>query len=192
MGLKNYRPYIIGLCLSVLLITGAASADARKKLNNMELEKVYSLLFSGVKQLRQGERKGQKNRRVLSKRQNSRRLVVQSAKNQLRKKYRWGGASPRTGFDCSGLMQYAFKSIKVNIPRTAIEQYRRAKPIPFSKLQAGDLIFFHTRRTRVRVNHVGLYLGNGEFIHAPRRGKRVSVAKFNRYWRRKAVGAGRI
>ncbi len=59
-------------------------------------------------------------------------------------------------------------------------------------LQTGDLIFFHTRRTRARVNHVGIYLGGGKFIHAPRRGKLVSITDLNSYWRRKAVGAGRV
>ena len=118
--------------------------------------------------------------------------AIAAAKKQIRKKYRWGGSTPRTGFDCSGLTQYAFKSANITIPRTAAAQYKHTKRISLSKMQAGDLIFFHTRRTRARVNHVGIYLGNGRFIHAPRRGKRVSVAKLSKYWRRKAVGAGRV
>ena len=118
--------------------------------------------------------------------------VINLAKKQIHKKYRWGGSSPRTGFDCSGLMQYAYKSAKVNLPRTAAEQYRATKRVPLAKLKIGDLIFFHTRRTRARVNHVGLYLGGGKFIHAPRKGKRVSVANLSNYWIRKAVGAGRV
>jgi len=178
IGLNNKKPYLIGLYLCALFLATPASAD----LNNREMKQAYKLLSSSTKRTH-------KQKYQFS---NPRERVVLSAKKQLRKRYRWGGTSPRTGFDCSGLMQYAYKSIKVKIPRTAKEQYKYTKRIPLAKLQAGDLIFFHTRRTRTRVNHVGLYIGNGEFIHAPRQGKRVSVAKLSKYWRRKAVGAGRI
>ncbi len=114
------------------------------------------------------------------------------AKKQINKKYRWGGTNPHTGFDCSGLMQYAYKASKVYLPRTAAAQYKHTKRVSMKNLKVGDLLFFHTRRTRARVNHVGIYLGGGKFIHAPRRGKLVSVTELNSYWRRKAVGAGRV
>ena len=182
IGLRINRFNIIGVGLCALFLTNPVFAKLKQQQISEEMKQAYSLLFSaeniGQKHTIQYKNPGQR--------------VVLSAKKQLRKRYRWGGTSPRTGFDCSGLMQYAYKSIKVDIPRTAREQYKYTKRIPLSKLQAGDLIFFHTRRTRTRVNHVGLYLGDGEFIHAPRRGKRVSVAKLNKYWRRKTVGAGRI
>ncbi len=189
-GLKINRSYLIGmgLCAQLLLMQPAA-AEIKKPDISAELRQAYSQLFlqPQAKQRQAGNAAAQR-----SKYSNSRQRVILSAKKQLRKRYRWGGTSPKTGFDCSGLIQYAFKSIKIHIPRTAREQYRKTKRIALSKLRAGDLIFFHTRRTRTRVNHVGLYLGDGKFIHAPRRGKRVSVAKFNKYWRRKAVGAGRV
>lgn len=115
------------------------------------------------------------------------------AKKQLKIRYRWGGASPKKGFDCSGLIQYAFKKANITLPRTAASQYKKTKRIPLAQLQTGDLIFFHTRRRKnVRVNHVGLYLGRNKFIHAPRRGKTVTIAELNRYWKGKVVGAGRI
>lgn len=114
------------------------------------------------------------------------------AKQQINKKYRWGGTNPATGFDCSGLTQYAYKRARVNLPRTAAAQYKSTKRVSIKQLQTGDLIFFHTRRSRARINHVGIYLGGGKFIHAPSRGKRVSVSDLNKYWRRKVVGAGRI
>jgi len=131
-------------------------------------------------------------KKLLTKRPLPRYQATQIAKQQIRKKYRWGGSNPRTGFDCSGLTQYAYKSVKINLPRTARAQYKHTKRIPLAHLQVGDLIFFHTRRTRQRVNHVGIYLGAGQFIHAPRKGKRVSIARLNHYWRKKAVGAGRV
>ena len=183
IGLNIKKSYFIGLYLCVLFFTNPVFAELNQQSINNEIKQAYSLLFPSFK--------FQPKQNYIPYNNPGQRVVL-SAKKQLRKRYRWGGTSPRTGFDCSGLMQYAYKSIKVNIPRTAREQYKFTKRIPLSKLQAGDLIFFHTRRTRTRVNHVGLYLGEGEFIHAPRRGKRVSVAKLNKYWRRKTVGAGRI
>jgi len=192
IGLKIERSHILGLGLCVLLTTTPASAKQQQSpIVDEDLKQAYSLLFSKSSQILQQTKwsKWKNNTKLIS---NARQRVIWKAKKQLQRKYRWGGTSPRTGFDCSGLMQYAFKSIKVDIPRTAKAQYKYSKRIPLSKLQAGDLIFFHTRRTRARVNHVGLYLGKGEFIHAPRRGKRVSIAKLNKYWHRKAVGAGRI
>ena len=119
--------------------------------------------------------------------------AIAIAKKQLKIRYRWGGTSPRRGFDCSGLIQYSFKKANISLPRTAASQYKKTKRIPISQLQQGDLIFFHTRRrNRVRVNHVGMYLGRNKFIHAPRRGKTVTIANLNGYWKRKIVGAGRI
>lgn len=118
--------------------------------------------------------------------------ILKTAKQQLYKRYRWGGSTPRRGFDCSGLVQYVYKSANIKLPRTTFQQYQSTKRISMSNLKAGDLIFFKTRRTRARVNHVGIYLGGGNFIHAPRRGKRVSVSKLDKYWRRKVIGAGRV
>ncbi|MCK5812972.1 MAG: C40 family peptidase [Cocleimonas sp.] len=115
------------------------------------------------------------------------------AKKQLKIRYQWGGTTPKKGFDCSGLIQYSFKKANISLPRTAASQYEETKRIPLSQLQSGDLIFFHTRRRKhVKVNHVGIYLGDNKFIHAPRRGKTVTIAKLNRYWKGKVVGAGRI
>lgn len=190
----------MGLCLCLLLATSTVQAKQKKKPMKEKdvIKQVYNQLFhhsrsSKAKRVKHVKKRVQRR----AQKKGYRKVTVHeraiwNAKKQLRKKYRWGGASPATGFDCSGLMQYAFKLAKVSIPRTARAQYKHSKRIPLSKIKAGDLIFFHTRRTRVRVNHVGLYLGNGKFIHAPRKGKRVSVAKLNSYWRRKAVGAGRL
>lgn len=188
MGFKLNSFYTIGLTLCLTLFTGSAAAEQKQLLLNEELRAVYNLLFSKTQKTKQKSHAARPRFQT----SNARKRVVWSARKQLRKKYRWGGTSPKTGFDCSGLMQYVYKSIRVDIPRTAKAQYKHTKRIPLSKLQAGDLIFFHTRRTRTRVNHVGLYLGNNKFIHAPRRGKRVSVANLNKYWLRKVVGAGRI
>jgi cell wall-associated NlpC family hydrolase len=135
-----------------------------------------------------------KNKKQLQNKQNQlKKRATIIAKKQLRIRYRWGGASPKKGFDCSGLIQYSFKKANISLPRTAASQYKKTKRIPLAQMQSGDLIFFHTRRRKqVRVNHVGIYLGKDQFIHAPRRGKTVTIAKLNKYWKRKVVGVGRI
>lgn len=189
MGLKIRLSYHLGLCLCLILTTNTAFAKQQKVSISDELSEAYHLLFGEIP--RKNQLKNKLKHGFFTK-TGARQRAILIAKKQLRKKYRWGGTSPKTGFDCSGLMQYAYKKVKVDIPRTANAQYKHTKRVSLKNLQAGDLIFFHTRRTRTRVNHVGLYLGDGEFIHAPRRGKTVTVAKLNRYWRKKTVGAGRI
>lgn len=125
--------------------------------------------------------------------QHKKKRAITVAKKQLKVRYKWGGTSPRRGFDCSGLIQYSFKKANISLPRTAASQYKETQRVAVSQMKQGDLIFFHTpQRKRVRVNHVGIYLGNNKFIHAPRRGKTVTIANLNQYWKRKIVGAGRV
>ncbi|EKT1927294.1 C40 family peptidase [Salmonella enterica] len=115
--------------------------------------------------------------------------------NQLGKPYHWGGASPRTGFDCSGLVYYAYKDlVKIHIPRTANEMYhlRDAAPIERSELKNGDLVFFRTQG-RGTADHVGVYVGNGKFIQSPRSGQEIKITSLNEeYWQRHYVGARRV
>ncbi len=103
--------------------------------------------------------------------------------------YRYGGSSPR-GFDCSGLVQYAYRQAGVPVPRTTTAQRRHATPVTLTRIQPGDLLFFkHGSR---KVSHVGIYTGNGQFIHAPSSGKRVSYASLdNPYWQQRLIDAGR-
>jgi len=192
--MKSFKVITLtGLCVFLLSMNNAASAAQKNKTNKnkitaAQMQQAYKRLVKTPAR-RNIKRAAVKNKKKVVP---ARYRIIQTAKQQIRKKYRWGGSTPRTGFDCSGLTHYAFKSANINLPRTAAAQYRHTKRISLSKMQAGDLIFFHTRRTRTRVNHVGIYVGNGQFIHAPRRGKRVSVVKLSKYWRRKAVGAGRV
>lgn len=104
--------------------------------------------------------------------------------------YRYGGSSPRRGFDCSGLVYYAFRESGIRVPRTTGAQLRHAQPVPLPEVLPGDLLFFRQRSNRV--SHVGIYVGNGWFIHAPSRGKRVSYELLqNSYWKPRLVSAGR-
>ena len=186
------RVFLTGICLFSLAVVNTVSATQRahsskNSISATQIRQAYAQLIKNP-----SLKKPKIEVKAKKKSTPARFHAVTVAKKQIHKKYRWGGTTPRTGFDCSGLIQYAFKLAKIYIPRTAAAQYKHTKRISLSKIQAGDLIFFHTRRTKARVNHVGIYMGNGKFIHAPRRGKRVSTAKLNKYWRRKFVGAGRV
>lgn len=105
------------------------------------------------------------------------------------KPYRYGGSSPR-GFDCSGLVHFAHQEAGLSVPRTAELQFRHSQRVPRSALQPGDLVFF---RIAGKVSHVGLYAGDGRFVHAPSSGKHVEVTTLDHpYWRRHLVGTGRL
>ena len=108
--------------------------------------------------------------------------VLSRAVNVLGTPYRWGGSSPSKGFDCSGLVKYAFNDATFDLPRTsnAMASGHGVK-VERKDLKPGDLIFFNIKSRRV--NHVAIYLGNDRFIHAPRRGKAVSIDTLNKpYW----------
>lgn len=93
--------------------------------------------------------------------------------------YKWGGSSTATGFDCSGMIQFVYKNaLSVNLPRTARDMAAASRKIPDSRLKAGDLVFFNTGGAH-RYSHVGLYIGNGEFIHAPSSGKTIKTEKLS-------------
>ncbi|ASK28151.1 C40 family peptidase [Neisseria chenwenguii] len=104
--------------------------------------------------------------------------------------YRWGGGSTEAGFDCSGMIQFVYKNaLGVNLPRTARDMAAASKKIPDSRLKAGDLVFFNTGGSS-RYSHVGLYIGNGEFIHAPSSGKTVQTEKLSKpYYAKNYLGA---
>jgi len=87
--------------------------------------------------------------------------------------YRYGGDAP-SGFDCSGLVWYVYREAGVAVPRTAAEQRAGARRIAADALEPGDLVFFYTPE-----DHVGIYLGNGEFVHAPASGRRVERARLD-------------
>lgn len=96
--------------------------------------------------------------------------LVELAKSKLGCPYVWGATGPNT-FDCSGLQMWCHKQIGISIPRTSLEQSRSGKAVSKSDLQPGDLVFFKT--TSAPVGHVGMYVGNGQFIHAPNKSKPV-------------------
>lgn len=104
--------------------------------------------------------------------------------------YRYGGADPGEGFDCSGLVYYSYSSNGQVVPRTSQEQYDVVRKIPLAEALAGDLVFFADQE---QLSHVGIYLGDGRFVHAPSSGGTVSVANIDSpYYQRHLVAVGRL
>ena len=116
--------------------------------------------------------------------------IASLAQSQLGAPYRYGGASPN-GFDCSGLVYYTHKQIGIPTPRTSHAQFNFAQPVKINLLESGDVIFFKINRQKI--SHVGIYVGNGQFIHAPTSGKMVSMNYLNDpYWSSRIISGGRL
>ncbi len=117
--------------------------------------------------------------------------VALFALSQLGVPYAFGGASPEVGFDCSGLVAYVFRRAgNLDLPRTTFDLARVGEPVA-SELQPGDLVFFNTLRRDY--SHVGIYLGEARFIHAPATGGVVRIEDLRaEYWTRRYNGARRI
>ena len=120
--------------------------------------------------------------------------VVVVAYTQLGMPYVWGGASPQTSFDCSGLVQWAYGQVGVRLPRTAQRQYDATERVAASDLHVGDLVFFERTYPGERITHVGLYVGQGRMLNAPTTGDVVREMPIfdDPYWRAHYAGAGRV
>ena len=118
-------------------------------------------------------------------------LVIQ-AMGLLGVPYKRGGMSEEKGFDCSGFVRHMFeKSVGLVLPRRAEEQAKVTEEINRSELKPGDLVFFNTMKRTF--SHVGIYVGDGKFIHAPRPGKAVRVDDMREaYWQKRFNGARRV
>jgi cell wall-associated NlpC family hydrolase len=106
--------------------------------------------------------------------------------------YKFGGTSPARGLDCSGLVRYVFQQVTgVTLPRTSQEISRLGQKVPVAELMPGDLVFFNTRQ--LQFSHVGIYLGEDRFIHAPRQGGEVEIVTLSKgYWQKRFDGARRL
>lgn len=114
--------------------------------------------------------------------------IVFTALQMVGVPYRYGGSDP-SGFDCSGLVQYAYKSAGVTVPRTSRAQLDASTSIPLWEASPGDLLFFKSKDW----SHVGIYLGEGRFVHAPTTGRKVSLGTMENAWfKRNFVRAGRM
>ena len=118
--------------------------------------------------------------------------VIADALNLIGIRYRRGGGDADTGFDCSGFVGYVFHdALGLVLPRTSREISRTGEPVEKSELKPGDLVFFRTMRHAF--SHVGIYLGDNQFVHAPRSGYAVRIEDLRaRYWANRYNGARRI
>ena len=118
--------------------------------------------------------------------------ILRTARSQLGVRYKWGGESPRTGFDCSGFAWYVFRQNGIDIPRISWQQFGAGRAVKFNDLRPGDLIF-HKVEKKGKSLHVGIVSDRGTFYHAPSSGKRVMESRLdNPYWKKHFVGARRV
>jgi cell wall-associated NlpC family hydrolase len=105
-------------------------------------------------------------------------------------RYTYGGTDPIEGFDCSGLVYYAYSQAGYRVPRTSQELFRTARKIAVGDADPGDLMFF---QDQTKLSHVGIYLGDGMFVHAPANGQNVAVASLDSpYYQQHLVAVGRL
>ena len=124
-----------------------------------------------------------------SKSRDRRKIIVHNAIKSLGIPYKWGGQSPKTGFDCSGLIVYTHQRADIIVPRTAKAQFDNEKFLSKQDLQPADLVFFKTPSGN-KVVHVGIYIGEGVFVHAPGKNRQVTYGYLrNPYFKKHYIGS---
>lgn len=118
--------------------------------------------------------------------------VIDQAMDLLGIRYRRGGSSPEAGFDCSGFVNHVFREgLGLMLPRSSREMSQSGEIVSRDELRPGDLVFFNTMRKAF--SHVGIYLGDNQFVHAPRSGARVRIEDLrDGYWMKRFNGARRV
>ena len=116
--------------------------------------------------------------------------IADVAMGMVGTRYRYGGTEPTQGFDCSGLVHYAYGQAGYQVPRTSQELFRAARKISVGDADPGDLMFF---QDQTKLSHVGIYLGDGRFVHAPASGSNVAVSSLDTpYYQQHLVAVGRL
>jgi cell wall-associated NlpC family hydrolase len=116
--------------------------------------------------------------------------IADVAMGMVGTRYLYGGTDPMQGFDCSGLVYYAYGQAGYRVPRSSQELFRAARKISVEEADPGDLMFF---QDQAKLSHVGIYLGDGLFVHAPATGKNVAVSSLeSHYYREHLVAVGRL
>ncbi len=101
--------------------------------------------------------------------------------------YRWGGSSPSTGFDCSGLIRWAYGGVGIDLPHSSYALYDQGRRVPTSSMKPGDLLFFEG------LGHVGMYMGGGRMVHSPQTGRSVEVVRLSATnYGARLIGARRV
>ena len=122
---------------------------------------------------------------------NARTDLISTARSQTGLRYKAGGSTPETGFDCSGFVCWTFGEHGIKLPRTTTEQMKVGKAVRKEDLQPGDIVAF--KISNRRGYHTGIYTGNGMFIHSPRSGKHISESSMEEaYWKKRFITARRV
>ena len=183
------------LCVSSAMLAGCAGTDGQKSIASTDStgNGLYSADYNWSSS-------SDPIGALLSRNKNGKGIVPSNIKHpiaalamtQIGTRYRYGGKSPDTGFDCSGLVGYsASQSLGLKLPPRSDEMAKFGDNVPRSDLQVGDLVFFNTMGRRF--SHVGVYIGQDQFVHSPAAGGRVRVENINeRYWNKRFTGARRL
>ncbi len=185
------------LSVSVFISMCAAHANPRPNFNPSVLkeptEKISATVSKSVDQaLTTSHLTLQETQLLLSTLASKASNVVNNALKHIGVRYRWGGNTPKKGFDCSGFVRYVFqKTLGLTLPRRADEMSRVGNKITSNDLKPGDLVFFNTRRRTF--SHVGIFIGDNQFIHSPSTGHRVRINSLDdQYWEQHFTGARRL
>jgi cell wall-associated NlpC family hydrolase len=178
----RWRPYVAAV---MLLCAGATSAWAAPNQNALAADDGLGQFLLSQGLVKQIDRLRERTNAVSSQ------LAI-NAMGLIGVPYVWGGSQTDEGLDCSGLVQAVYAQASgVLLPRRAAEQAAAATPIADSDLRPGDLVFFNTLRRAF--SHVGIYVGEGKFVHAPKPGAAVRIESMNkRYWQHRFEGARRV
>lgn len=179
MSLRLTKP-VFAFAVALVLFCCVPKVEAEAK--------VYSKAVAAKVKKRHLKPQRKKRKRLTHKQKVERKSqrVVRIAKRYLGVSYRWGGSSPRSGFDCSGLVRYVYGRVGIHLPRVAASQFYRGRRVRASNLHPGDLVFFN------RLGHVGIYIGRGKMIHAPNSRSTVRIERMRGYWGGVYVGARRL
>lgn len=182
----SLRALALALAVSALVIPGLSIAT------NTDSIDPASLVAPPTPQPSVLERMEKNLREVGERAKNAASEISKTALGLIGVDYKFGGNSPDTGLDCSGFVRYVFQhATGISLPRSAREQAKVGKVVNKNQLEPGDLVFFNTRR--FQFSHVGVYLGDNRFIHAPSRGGSVEVVRLdNAYWQKTFNGARRV
>jgi hypothetical protein len=125
----------------------------------------------------------------LNDKEHLRKEIVRTANQFIGIRYRWGGQSSSTGFDCSGLTMVVYRLNGLELPRSSRQQWKAGRPVHPGQLSKADLVFFATTGGE-RVSHVGIYIGNNKFLHAPSSGRKIRISSMsNKYYKFRYLGA---
>lgn len=176
----NYLGYNVGTADGILGVKTQAQVVAFQKAQSLSADGIVgSITANALNKAYSGKLHTDKANAIIAK-----------AKDYLGVPYQWGGESPTTGFDCSGLVQYVFAQNGITLPRVSRDQAAVGTPVSFTSLQPGDLIFFSIANNGI-VDHVGIFIGNDQFINASS-SLGVAIYPIGPYWKSVEVSARRV